>query len=246
LNPERNSPDSPPMAVPRHGLPRREAIERALNYPYHWLDDCYQYHGGQAHPVQEREALRHRRIPVLAYGSNRSLQQLRRKFGDIAPDSAILVERCDVDGWDVVHSAHITSYGAIPAALHQCRDVTIEVAVTWLTREQVRIMDASERAGRNYGRSPIGCRVRLAQGDVCDAVQAYLTSHGPLTVCGQIVSHAAVAARGRSGIALRNDELLERAHRAFQCDLSFDEFVMRLVVDGSYRERVTDRLKQGL
>lgn len=231
-------PDNPTSRCPR--------IERALNYPYQWPADCYLFHGGRAHPVTRRDPHREQRVPVLAYGSNRSPEQLGRKFGDLATSDAILVERCEVRGWDVVHSAHVTRYGAVPAALHQQDEVTIQVAITWLNREQVRTMDLSEQAGRNYGRSPIGGSARLGDGDNCDTVQAYLTSHGPLTVSNEIVSHAAIDAHGRPRTALHNVEVLRRAHRAFGDELTFELFVIRLVEDSDYRERITDRLKQGL
>ncbi|KAA3621553.1 MAG: hypothetical protein DWQ08_13885 [Proteobacteria bacterium] len=225
---------------------REDRLHRALNYPYEWPGTCYLFHGGRAHPVTHREPLRNGRIPVLAYGSNRAPEQLVRKFGALDAADAIFVERCEISGWDVVHSAHVTSYGAVPAALHVHEDVTVTVAITWLNHEQVKAMDISERAGRNYGRERLGRTAILSDGIACDAVEAYITTHGPLTVEEEIVGHADVDARGRSRFALRNAEVLARAHREIAPAVAFEDFVIRLSTDAPYRERVTGRLKEGL
>ncbi len=223
-----------------------DALRRALDYPYAWPGACFAFHGGRAHVVQEREALRQGRTPVLAYGSNRAPQQLARKFGSLPERRAILVERCEITGFDVVHSAHVTSYGAIPAALYPHAGVTAVVAVTWLDAEQLRAMDLSERAGRNYGRVPLGGTVTLGDGSTSSAVQAYHTSHGALHVDARIVSHADVEARGRPRPGLRNVEVLTRVHRVVAPSTPFEDFVLELVRDENFRDRVTDRLKAGL
>ena len=223
-----------------------DLLRRALEYPYFWPGSCYLYHGGDMHPVDNREARREGRTPVLAYGSNRSPHQLRRKFGDLDNRDAILVERCEIGGWDVVHSAHVTSYGAIPAALHRHEGVSVTVAVTWLSARQVAQMDVSESAGRNYGREHLGCRAVLGSGDTSDAVEAYLTGHGVLEVSNRIASHADIEARGRPHPALRNIDVLMHAHRKFSADTDFESFVIRLATDARFRDEITDRLKAGL
>lgn len=223
-----------------------EALRRALDYPYGWPGACFAFHGGHAHEVFDRAAMRRGRTPVLAYGSNRAPAQLYRKFGSLPAASAILVERCELDGFDIVHSAHVTSYGAIPAALLPRAGVSVVVAVTWLSDAQVAQMDLSERTGRNYGRRPLGVIARLGDGAMFDAVEAYFTDHGPLHVDGEIVGQADIEARGRPGSGLRNAEVLARAHRAFAADKAFEDFVLRLARDEAYRDDITERLKAGL
>ncbi len=221
-------------------------LRRALDYPYGWPGACYAFHGGHAHAVFDRAALRRGRRPVLAYGSNRAPAQLCRKFGALPAASAILVERCELDGFDIVHSAHVTSYGAIPAALLPRAGVSVVIAVTWLDDQQVEEMDQSERAGRNYGRRELGVDARLGDGATFGNVEAYFTDHGPLHVDGDIVSQADIEARGRPGRGLRNAEVLSRAHGAFATDIAFEAFVIRLARDEAYRDEVTSRLKAGL
>ena len=57
-------------------------IHRALNYPYPWDGQSYLFYAGRQQRVDRPiESLRNNRTPVLAYGSNRSAEQLKRKFG---------------------------------------------------------------------------------------------------------------------------------------------------------------------
>lgn len=223
-----------------------QVIARAVDYPYRWPGHSYLFHGGRAHPVVERDRWREGRVPVLAYGSNRAPEQLVRKFGVLPHDRAVLVERCKVPGFDVVHSAHVTSYGAIPAALAEDPAVTVTVAVTWLDREQVAIMDASERAGRNYGRQHLARTVTLDDGSASDAVEAYLTRHGSLAVDGRVASHGDIEALGRGSPAIRHREVLALAHRHLAPEDGFETFVLRLARDPAWRDLATRRLKQGL
>jgi len=225
---------------------RAQRLHRALNYPYDWPGACYLYREGAAHPVDSRHGRRQARTPVLAYGSNRSPEQLARKFGPLTDAQAILVETCSLEGFDVVHSAHVTSYGAIPAALHPAPGVTVTVAVTWLSETQLEIMDRSESAGLNYGREHIGVDVVLADGTVIGHAEGYRTTHGPLEIDGAVVSHADVPAAGRRGPVLRNPELLRHAHAAFAAKLELEAFLLRLSRDRDYRTEITKRLRRGL
>jgi hypothetical protein len=56
-------------------------ILRALDYPYSYPAYDFVLDNGSVTPLQDRKSLEGR-IPVLAIGSNRSPEQLLRKFGD--------------------------------------------------------------------------------------------------------------------------------------------------------------------
>ncbi len=124
-------------------------------------------------------------------------------------------------------------------------DTSIKVAVTWLNDAQLAVMDHSERAGRNYGREPVG-RARLGESGYETVVEAYLTSHGPLRVGDDIASHADIDAQGRRGTALGHKEVLRRIHRKWESQAVFEDFVLRLAEDAAYREHITGLLKLGL
>ncbi len=226
---------------------RDPRIKRALDYPYHWSGDCFVFHDGGPHPVApgQRKELRRERTPVLAYGSNRAPEQLARKFGRLPLANAILVERCHVEHWDVVHSAHITSYGAVPAALHRSPGTRIKVAVTWLDDEQLAAMDHSESAGRNYARQAIGA-ARVGDDGFETLVEAYLTSHGPLRIGSEVAGHGDIEAEGRILPAIAHREVLRRIHQKWGAGSDFADFVLELAEDAEFRGRITDLLKHGL
>lgn len=221
-------------------------LHRALNYPYDWPGQCFLFRDGAAAPVDDRVRRRAGRTPVVAFGSNRAPEQLQRKFGALDDTAAVLVEACRVPDHDVVHAARITSYGALPAAMIPAPGVTVTVAVTWLNAGQLEHMDATESVGVNYGRDPIGLHVELADGTVIEHAEFYRTTHDPLRVDGVVVSHAAIAATGRTGPAARNDDLLRRAHARHAGEHQFEDFLLRLVDDLGYRQDITARLKLGL
>ena len=80
-------------------------ILRALNYPYSYPAYDFVLDNGSTAPLQDRKSLEGR-IPVLAIGSNRSPEQLLRKFGDQDFLPVTCVKLCD---YDVVYAAHIAS-----------------------------------------------------------------------------------------------------------------------------------------
>jgi gamma-glutamylcyclotransferase (GGCT)/AIG2-like uncharacterized protein YtfP len=233
--------------VPANGPgDRAERLHRALNYPYHWPGACYLYCDGEAHPVDERAARRESRTPVLAFGSNRSPDQLQRKFGALDAASAILVEECVIDGFDVVHAARFTSYAALPAAMVPAPGVRVRVAVTWLDADQLEHMDLTEAVGVNYRRERIGVPAELPDGSRIDHAEFYRTTHEPLRLDGEVVAHGAIAAEGRTGPALGNRELLEIAHATHAPEIDLEGFLLRLGEDDAYRAGLSARLKAGL
>lgn len=224
-----------------------EAIQRALNYPYPWNGKSYVFFNGYHHPVDKpHDQLRQKRTPVLAYGSNRSAEQLHRKFGTVTAENGIFVEACQLSGFDIIHSAHITSYGSIPAAILPHEKVIVEIAITWLNREQLIIMDASENTGITYGRERITESVQFSDGYVCNKVEVYQSTHGPLKVNNKIVSHSNVSANGRKMNEMTNIDLLHLTHQNFCPDLTFNKFVMQTITDNGFRANISNRLKGGL
>ena len=121
-------------------------LSRARGYPYSIPERSFVYRDrgiGDFDP-----ALLAGRTPVLAIGSNQSPQRLVQKFGHDA-SHVIPVQRARLADFDVVYSAHIASYGAVPAMLQTCAGAAVHVAVTWLDDTQLEIMHASEITAAN-------------------------------------------------------------------------------------------------
>lgn len=179
--------------------PPPDPVALALAYPYVAPDFDFVLRGRHAGAVNAlSDADREGRVPILAFGSNRSAEQLARKFGDM-PDAAVPVERARLSGFDIVHAAHIARFGAIAATLLESPGTTVEVSITWLAPALLPIMHRSEGAGRSYDYVRLdGIALKTLAGGARDSVMAYLSRSGALTIDGAPRALAASVAEGRS------------------------------------------------
>ena len=180
-------------------------VERAMRYPY-------------AVPARAFAQLRHEtlspddveidlaeRTSLLAYGSNGSPEALGRKLSLSA--DPVLVEPAWLHDFDVVYSAHISPYGAVPATLQRSPGTAVRVAVLHLTPEQLTLLSATEP---NYEPSILeDVRCELADGTVRSQLSAYLGRHGCLLVDGAEVALVAVPARDRRFAEMSEPQVLE-------------------------------------
>ena len=176
-----------------------ERLSRARGYPYAIPETSYVIDAAGWRPLADhvwRELVAGRE-PVLALGSNRSPEQLARKFGagDRSPIPVVLARLTD---FDVVYSAHIARYGAVPVTLHHAPGTEVTVSVTWLDPTQVVRMHETEAVGVNYD---YGClddiRAVLAGGHVLTKVFAYVSRRGCLRHGGTPLAMAEAPAQGR-------------------------------------------------
>ena len=182
------------------------------------------------------------RTAVLAIGSNQSPQRLAQKFGDDA-SHVIPVQRASLKEFDVVYSAHISTYGAVPAMLQVSEGSEVDLAVTWLNDAQLEIMNHSEVRAANYAFALIeGLDLRLGGGDSVSSAYAYVSSRGHLCHNGDAVALSAIGCSGRRYRAMSTAEALEVVRNRVAPELDADAFVLRLIADDDYRRRVTERL----
>jgi hypothetical protein len=183
------------------------------------------------------------RTPVLAIGSNQSPSRLAQKFGGDAAH-VIPVQRALLKDFDVVYSAHIASYGAVPAMLQVSAGSEVEVAVTWLNDEQVGIMHESETRAANYDLATLeGVTLTLHGGGQAQRVHVYVSSRGHLSEAdGGAIALSAIRCRGRRYPSMTTSEALEVVRRQVAPHTDADEFVLRLVNDDAYRLGVSGQL----
>lgn len=202
------------------------------------------------------------RVAVIACGSNRSPRQLARKFapgiarkfapgiapGTARPDAGVIpVIRARVDDFDVVYSAHFTSYGAVPATLCPSPGTRAEVSVLWLTAAQLARMHGTESLGLNYGFGRLsGLRLEMEIAVEGARVLAeafhYAGLHGCLAADSHPLSLAAVAARGRAFPARHQIEVLRLARDRLAPGRGLEAFVTDVVGDHALRRRYVRRL----
>jgi hypothetical protein len=216
-----------------------------LEYPFDIPGRSYIWSQGAHEPVDgEWPELVHGRVPVVAAGSNSAPSQLRRKFGDWSAvddsdDASIPILSATATEIDVVFSAHVSWYGAVPATVIDSPGTTTSVFLTWLTPRQLERMNATESLGINYQLRAVPT-VESAGVEI-EGVLAYQSVQGPLLVNGEPLALRHVAASGRRCPAATEAELLD----LLAPDLGFGSgaaLVDAVLADEEMRARFVDHL----
>lgn len=209
----------------------------ARGYPYSIPRQSFVYRDSGV--TQFDSALCSGRTAVLAIGSNQSPQRLAQKFGDDA-SHVIPVQRARLKHFDVVYSAHISTYGAVPAMLQVSDGSEVEVAVTWLTDTQLEIMNHSEVRTASYSFVLIeSLELSFGEGGMQSSAYAYVSTRGHLNHEGDAVALETIHCSKRRYRAISTAEALEVVRERFAPELDSDAFVLKLVVDDAYRKQIT-------
>jgi hypothetical protein len=150
------------------------------------------------------------RYPIVALGSNASPSQLQRKYQGRGVSTAIPVFRATLHGIDAVYSAHMSSYGAIPAAPVASDGAQVEIHVTFVDQLQLRILDETEP---NYIRVRVdGSRfpLLLESTESLSEYYMYLSRHGVLCLDGELRRLDAIPARQSSVVSCTEEEILSQ------------------------------------
>lgn len=217
-----------------------EALRRALRYPYATPESSFVLVGGLAVDPGSVELPPAAREPLLAYGANASPEALARKLGE---DGAPLpASRATLADFDVVHSAHVSSYGAVPATLSPSPGTAVSVFVLHLTAGQREAIDATEP---NYELSrPPHFECRLDDGELLSGVTAYLSRHGCLELDGSPVALAATPASSRRFPAMSQPEILDRVRELLAPERGLERFVLDAAADPALARRWTAQLRR--
>lgn len=222
-----------------------DPIVRALTYPYPAPDHDYVFRGSIAEPVPALTAThRDGRVPVLAIGSNRAPEQLQRKFADM-PEAVIGVERIRLEGFDVVHSAHLSGYAAVAATLLQAPGVEVEISVTWLPPELMPRMHATEGIGISYDYVALeGLSIRVLSGGRMTRAYSYVCRLGALNLGGEPRGLAAIVATGRRHAAIDQHAAQAAAIAKLGLDRDVEAFVRENAGDTALRLAREQRLAE--
>jgi hypothetical protein len=191
-------------------------LERALAYPYATPDRSYLYLDGEARELSRAGSDLSARAPLLSYGANAAPDALARKLAPL-PGVEMPVLRAELEGFDVVYSAHVSPYGAVPATLLESPGTTAPVFVIHPTAEQRALLTASEP---NYDLVEV------------DGTAAYRSKHGPLEIDGSPVALAAVRSAGRTLPELDEPTVLEHVRAHLEPRLSLEQFVRDCIARG--------------
>jgi hypothetical protein len=194
-------------------------LRRALAYPYATPDRSYLYRDGRALELPAGGPDLDGRTPLLSYGANSAPEALARKLAPL-PGVEMPVLQAELEGWDVVYSAHVSPYGAVPATLIESPGTTAPAFVIHPTPEQRTLLTASEP---NYDLAEV------------EGVAAYRSKHGPLSIDGSPVALAAVRATGRAFPELDEPAVLDRVRAQVEPNLTLEEFVHACVDRGGIK-----------
>ncbi|HEY8502466.1 MAG TPA: hypothetical protein VIL21_07250 [Solirubrobacterales bacterium] len=194
-------------------------LERALAYPYAAPERSYLYRDGRVEELPADGPDLAYRTPLLSYGANSAPAALARKLASL-PGVEMPVLRAELEGFDVVYSAHVSPYGAVPATLHESPGTTAPVFVIHPTAEQRALLTASEP---NYDLVEV------------DGIAAYRSKHGCLVLDDSPVALAAVRSAGRALPELDEPAVLERVRAELEPELTLAEFVAACVERGGIR-----------
>lgn len=219
------------------GPPLSPVLARALDYPYVRPDTSFVCGGGGWSPASDAEIIARSegRTAVVACGSNASPLQLQRKFAGTV--GAVPVLRTGIVGFDAVYAAQVTSYGAIPCTLLASAGTTVMAAVTFLTDDQLAIMDATEVLGIDYERTTLDAELAAELTGEPLTLQVYASVTGLVhDNDGSAIALSAVDAQHRRLPSATQQEMLTRVANAF--DMSVESLVTTMVATPRLHDEV--------
>jgi hypothetical protein len=209
-----------------------------MGYPYPVPSHPFVQRGHATLDPAEIEIEWSSRVPVLAYGSNAAPRALAHKLS--LSDDPVLVVPAWLRDFDVVYSAHISPYGAVPATLQRSPGTAARVHVTYMTEEQVVLVSATEP---NYEAVRLeGVECRPESGEAVTRLSAYFSRHGCLLVEGSEVALSAVQATDRTFPSMSEPEVLEYVRAACCPAEGIEEFVLANVTDPALADSRTATL----
>ena len=216
---------------------REDRLARAKGYPYDVPKASYLLYEGKV--VTERGYAVNdmdKRTPVLAYGSNAAPEQLKRKFAKTLDKELIPVFKVILPGFDVVFSARISRYGAIPAMLAPSKGAVLETFVTYLTKRQLRVMHKTEVSATAYQFGELrGLNAMIDRVGVAERLYVYRSQAGGLARDGGLVAYEEVTAQNRSLLAVAHPEMLAMVHKDLDGEGDLDDFIIKVTGDKEAR-----------
>ena len=210
-----------------------DPIERALTYPYAALPGSYLFADGGAQAYRPPSAMPERRIPIIGYGSNRSPEQLARKYPETG--QRIPVEAAWLDGFDVVYSARIGGYCAIPATVAPCPGCRLPVVLTWLSFDQLPAMHASEGVGVAYDFGLLEVPVLGEHSGLLPRAFIYVNRTGAYAPDGEPLAFSEIQSEGRRWQSIGQRDIQQSLAGLMQDGAAPEAFVQANLADKDLR-----------
>lgn len=219
-------------------------LARARSYPFGVPRGSFSVRAGRSEPIEDFDP--GGRTPLLAFGANASPEALKRKLaGTDAEGDALPVAACELEGFDVVHSAHVSRYGSIPSALQASPGTVAHLHVIFPTAAQFELIHATEGNYELVAFAPGRLRLDVDVGIRPRDLRVYATRHGCLRLGGRQPALAAVEAEGRVFEAIEQPAVLERVRDELEPDADLDAFILAAIHDPVVGAARTARLRAG-
>ena len=224
------------VAVSVHELARL-----APDYPFPHPPESFVFSDGEVLAPGAVPWRSEARFPVLAYGSNRSPAVLRRKY---AGHSGVLLPtlRAQLRDFDVVYAAMVSTLGPVPATLAPARGAECEVAVQFLTPDQLERMHRSEHVGVSYGFGQLPASLIEIDGIGSCSCWFYHCLYGILRHDGGPIALAEVSCDGRRWPALTQREVQALVRHRLGSTATPHEFLVEHIADENIRRDRIARL----
>jgi hypothetical protein len=192
-------------------------FERALGYPWERpVESFYMQDGavqllGPGDDLSQLELGSAERYPLIAFGSNGAPGVLSAKLSVLDEDQRdVLALTGELAGYDVVASAHVALYGAMPATIVPWAETRARAGLLMVTAEQFTALTRTEF---NYAVARIDGGAFTADLDwlAPEAVFAYVSRNGAFTIDGNHVGLKAVPATQRECHELEQEHVLDAA-----------------------------------
>lgn len=201
-----------------------QILRRAVAYPYEAPLHSFVQTG--AHTVELPRLAQpdlSGRTAVAAYGANCSPEVLARKLA-VLPEVPLPMIYAELEGVDVVYSAHISPYGAVPSTLQRSPGTFAPVHIAYATDEQLAALTATEP---NYELRELSGHATYSEVGVGEPARlyAYVSRHGCLAIEESEVALAAVESDPRRFRAMGEVEVLEHVRHLLAPELDLERFV---------------------
>jgi hypothetical protein len=197
-------------------------FERAVGYPWERPSESYLMRDGAVQLLGPGDDLTEfelgERFPLITFGSNGAPGVLASKLSVLDEDERdVLVLAGELAGYDVVASAHVAIYGAMPATIIPAAETRVRAGLLLVTAEQFTALTRTEF---NYAVARIdgGSFYPDLDWPAPDAVFAYVSRNGAFAIEGDHVALKAVPARGRALHELEQEHVLDAAAEAILGD----------------------------
>lgn len=192
-------------------------FERALRYPWERPVESFFMQDGSVQLLESGDDLlgidlgEAERFPLIAFGSNGAPGVLSSKLSVLNEDQRdVLVLTGALQGYDVVASAHVALYGAMPATIVPSAETSARAGLLMVTAEQFTALTRTEF---NYAVARIDGRAFAPDLDwpTPEAVFAYVSRNGAFTISGEHVGLKAVPATQRECHEFEQEHVLDAA-----------------------------------